>query len=113
MDWAERANLLAPSLPQYNHNEFFLLVLNKGPCICLKVGSVLEFRARINTAVASVTLQTLENTRREIEYRSDISELQMTLTLRSTELCFLFEVKKTNFLNLVYSVFCVYLKCSE
>jgi hypothetical protein len=37
-----------------------------------KVGSVVELRARINSAVASVTPQMLENTWREIEYRLGI-----------------------------------------
>jgi hypothetical protein len=37
-----------------------------------KVGSVVELRARINNAVASVTPQMLENTWREIEYRLGI-----------------------------------------
>jgi hypothetical protein len=41
----------------------------KGPGIQPKVGSVVELRARINSAVPSATSQMLENKRREIECR--------------------------------------------
>jgi hypothetical protein len=37
-----------------------------------KVGSVVEFLERMNSAVSSVTCEMLVNTRREIEYRLDI-----------------------------------------
>jgi hypothetical protein len=37
-----------------------------------KDGSVIQLRARLNNAVASLTPEFLENTLREIEYRSDI-----------------------------------------
>jgi hypothetical protein len=37
-----------------------------------KVGHMVKLRARINIAVATVTPQMMENTRREIEYRMDI-----------------------------------------
>jgi hypothetical protein len=72
MDWAGRINHLAPSLPRYYSTGFFLLGLCKGPGIPFKFGSVVELRARINNAVASVTPQMLENTWRAIQYRLDI-----------------------------------------
>jgi hypothetical protein len=62
----------APSLPPYNPTGFFLLELCEGPVIPFKFGSVVELRARINTAVAPVTPHMLGNTWREIEYRLDI-----------------------------------------
>jgi hypothetical protein len=62
-----------------------------------KVGSVVLLYAGISSAVASVTPQMLENTWHEIEYRLDICELQMMLTLRCIELDELFfQVKQTN-----------------
>jgi hypothetical protein len=81
MNLAERANPLALSLPNVTTMDFFLFGLRKDPCTRPKVGSEVELRARSSIAVGSVTLQMLVNTWREIEYRSDISEL----TLRSTE----------------------------
>jgi hypothetical protein len=67
MDRVGRINPLTSSLPRYNPTGYFLLGLCDTP-----VDSLVELRALINSAVASVTPLMLENTRHEIEYRLDI-----------------------------------------
>jgi hypothetical protein len=51
---------------------FFFLGYVKDQIFRKKIDSLVELRARINIAVASVTPQMLENTQREIEYCLDI-----------------------------------------
>jgi hypothetical protein len=61
MDWAGRTNLLAHALPRYNLVGFLLWGCVKDQVFRPKIGSVVEFPARINSAVASLTPQMLEN----------------------------------------------------
>jgi hypothetical protein len=61
-----------PRSPDITPQDFFFWDYVKDQVFRTKVGSVVELRARINNAVASVTPQMLENTWREIEYRLDI-----------------------------------------
>jgi hypothetical protein len=72
MDRAGRINPLTFSLPRYNPNGFFFWGYVIDQIFSPKVDSLVELRARINSAVASVTPLMLENTRREIEYRLNI-----------------------------------------
>jgi hypothetical protein len=62
MDWAGQTNPMFPLLHRYNHITLFFRpgIPSKG---------VVELRARINNAFASVLPQMLENTWREMEYR--------------------------------------------
>jgi muramidase (phage lysozyme) len=73
MDWAGRTNPSAPSLLRYNPTGiFYFLSYVKDWAFRPRICSVVGRLARINNAVASVTLQMLGNTWREIEYRLDI-----------------------------------------
>jgi hypothetical protein len=106
----ERPKALAPRSPDIAT----LDSLGRDQVFQPKVGSAVELRMPVNSAVASVTCQMLENTKREIEYRLTFCELQMALTLRYIKLDELFfQVKQTNSRYLVHSVIYVYLKCGE
>jgi hypothetical protein len=117
-DWAGRP-IPWPLLrsPDITPLDFFFLGYVKDQVdqvFCPKFGSVVELRARINSAAASVPLQMLENTEREVEYS--------LYTLRTTNGAhiemywtwwFVHSSKANQFSVLAYSVFCVYLKCGE
>jgi hypothetical protein len=61
-----------PSSPDIAPVIFFFWGSVNDQVFLSKLGSVVELRARINNAVASLTPQMLENTLGEIEYRLDI-----------------------------------------
>jgi hypothetical protein len=61
-----------PRSPDITPLDFFFWDYVKDQVFRSKIGSVVELRARINNAVASVTPQMLENTWGEIQYRLDI-----------------------------------------
>jgi hypothetical protein len=61
-----------PRSPDKTTLDFFFQDYVKDQVFCPKVGSVIELRASINNAVASVIPQMLENTWCEIKYCLDI-----------------------------------------
>jgi hypothetical protein len=61
-----------PRTPDITPLDFFFWGYVKDQVFRSKIGSVVELRARINNAVASVTPQMLEKTWRKIQYRLDI-----------------------------------------
>jgi hypothetical protein len=90
MTLAGRTNPLAPSLSRYNPTRIIFSGYIKDEVFRTKVGSGVEFHARINNAVDSVTPQILENTWLIVEYPLNICEQQMALMFRSIELDELF-----------------------
>jgi hypothetical protein len=106
MDFAGRTNFWAHSIPRYNSIGFFFWGYVKEKAFRPKFGSVIEVRTRINNAVASLTLQKLENTWHEIQYRLGILRATNGAQIE-VKLGEFFPAERTSSLYLVHCVSCV------